>query len=817
MNKNLLALLIASSLGLYGCGDETSLEGKATIDPDIEKSLKAETKINFDLISNPSSPVIVMPTFLAMDSTDGTLSVDNSAKDPSNLADPQVALGKTDGWSTTQPIAVEFTGNDLVETPAADSFYLIASKDPTNNADGTQPSILSAANGDFVVTTSGKTLTVILTKPLAPSSNYMFAITNALKDIKGNSVGMSNSYAVLKSTNKPPSDALIPAQVIVQATEKEVGTIGVDTSDIIFSSWFTTASVGDVLDTTKSVIAQTIATVQAGGTPESIWKGEANPNNVDLSTLYQMDISEVTDISTFFNSNASLKALVGNDQATIDALVAGYGDLGIKIYTGTVNLPQFLETKTENEAWKKTPWQSAVPSLAKIANIMTNGSNADKAAVQSSLDGIEITKLLAGDSAEFIKLIGLKVTLADGSQLDEERLMTQYSPLPQVKSVAQIPVLMILPPNATPGAVVYQHGITSVKENAYLFGAQHIGAAALNSLAPKAIIAIDHPLHGERALADGTVTTPATADVYMNLEYLTVARDNIRQSIMDSLGVRTSLAIMKIGRDPVIAKLKVLDNPDTEEDDSDVGFFGHSLGAITGVGTYRLGNDKIGIPAADALFNFTSGAFANPGGGIPSLLLESASFGPTIKHSLLMGAKNDAYIASCGSAGDGGTCFTAFFNSLDGTTQGAINATFSSFAYAAQTVFDTVDPYNLAKDVNGPVYVMQAEDDNVVPNRTTQFSIIGGTEPLAAQLGLTDLTELPDPVVGDVKHIARFNAVNSKAQHSTVIGPQLIDGEGNPIDLGTAKAATNEAQLQVATFSANSGKAVVVGNPTLIE
>ncbi|MGF1878965.1 lipase [Photobacterium frigidiphilum] len=801
MNKNLLALLIASSLGLYGCGDETSLEGKATIDPDIEKSLKAETKINFDLLSDPSNPVIVMPTFLAMDSTDGTLSVDNSAKDPSDLIDPQVAMGKTDGWSPSQPITIEFTGNELAETPAADSFYLIASKDPTKSTDTTQPETLSAKDGDFTLTTSGTTLTVLLNKPLNPSSNYMFAVTGALKDSKGNSVGMSNSYAVLKSTNKPPSDALLPAQVIVQATEKELGSAGVDTTDIIFSSWFTTASVGDVLDTTKSVIAQTIATVQAGGTPESIWKGEANPNNVDLSTLYQMDISEVANISVFFNNNATLKALVGNDQDIIDDLVTGYAALGIKIYTGTVNLPQFLETKTENEAWKKTPWQSAVPSLAKIANIMTNGSDADKAAVQSSLDGIDITKLLAGDSAEFIKLIGLKVTLADGSQLDEERLMTQYSPLPQVKSVAQIPVLMILPANALPGAVVYQHGITSVKETAYLFGANHIKETTFKGLPSKAIVAIDHPLHGERSLADGTVTTPATADVYMNLEYLTVARDNIRQSIVDDLGVRASLSIMALSGVPSFPSLNVMD----------VSFFGHSLGAITGVGTYRLGNDKIGIPAADALFNFTSGAFANPGGGIPSLLLESASFGPTIKHSLLMGAKNDAYIASCGSAGDGGTCFTAFFNSLDGTTQGAINATFSSFAYAAQTVFDTVDPYNLAKDVNGPVYVMQAEDDNVVPNRTTQFSIIGGTEPLATQLGLTSLTDTI-PVGGDVKHIARFNAVNSHAQHSTVIGRQLIDGEGNPIDPTAAQAATNEAQLQVATFTANSGKAIVVGS-----
>jgi virulence factor lipase-like protein len=127
MNKNLLALLIASSLGLYGCGDETSLEGKATIDPDIEKSLKAETKINFDLISDPLNPVVVTPTFLAMDSTDGTLSTDGSLGTSSystNTTDPATALGKTDGWSTSQPFVIEFTGNELDKNTAENGFFL---------------------------------------------------------------------------------------------------------------------------------------------------------------------------------------------------------------------------------------------------------------------------------------------------------------------------------------------------------------------------------------------------------------------------------------------------------------------------------------------------------------------------------------------------------------------------------------------------------------------------------------------------------------------------------------------------------------------
>ncbi|MBC7004099.1 fumarate hydrolyase [Photobacterium sp. BZF1] len=802
MNKSILALSIAASLVLAGCGNDTKVENKVSYEDHIAKSLQAGTKIKFDVLTAP-----ILPTFLAMDSTDGTLSTEGSVGDENyktDLSDPLTALGKTDGWSVSQPILMPFDG-DLNLMSAQGAFHLIETTSPLSG-DLKVKGILQ--NGvDYTVVTLDGNLTVIPKNPLNPKSEYMFAVTDTLVDDQGEPVGMSESYAALKTTVKPPSSDLIDAQKVTHAIEATIAAAkGIDSKSIIYSSWFTTASVGDVLDTTKAIIAQTIGTVQAGGKAEDVLKGEANPNNVDLSSLYQMNISEVTDIATFFNSNPTLKALVGNDQSTIDGLINGYMGNGIKIYTGTVSLPNFLNSNTEDEAWKKTPWKSAVPSLAKISNVMTNGSDADKAAVQASLSGIDIAKLLAGDSAEFVKLIGLKVTLADGSQLDEERLVTQYSPLPQIQSVDQVPVLMIVPPAAvapTPGAVVYQHGITSVKETAYLFGAQHIGFAMENGLAPKAIVAIDHPLHGERALDDGTVTTGDTADVYMNLEYLNVARDNIRQSIIDDLGVRTSLSVMALSGLPTFPSLNVMD----------VGFFGHSLGAITGIGTYRLANDSMGIPAADAMFNFTSGAFANPGGGIPSLLLESATFGPTIKHSLLIGADEAAYVAACGTAADGGACFTAFYNSLDDTTKGKIDSTFTSFAYAAQTVLDTVDPYNLASGVNGPVYVMQAEGDSVVPNDTGLFGI-GGTEPLVKQLELAPLT---DSVTGEVKHIARFNADISKAQHSTVIGPQLVDGEGNPILPSEAQAATNEAQRQVATFSANAGQGIVVGDNTLIQ
>ncbi|PSW03620.1 VolA/Pla-1 family phospholipase [Photobacterium lipolyticum] len=827
MKKNILAVLIASSISLYGCGDETELTGNPTIDPIIEKSLKAETKINFDLITDSSNPVIVIPTFLAMDATDGTLSVEGSNgsdKYSTNLADPKTAMGKTDGWSTTQPFVINFTGNDLDAASADNGFYLIESKNPTDATDSAQPTSLSAADGDFMVTVSGSTLTVVLLKPLKPASNYMFAITDDLKDVKGNSVGMTGSYAILKATTTPPSPALIPAQTIVHATEKELDIAGVNADGIIFSSWFTTASVGDVLSATKAVIAQTIATVKAGGTPEIIWKGESNPNDLDLSKLYSIDLPVTgVDLADAIDADLMLTNVVKSKSDPDGSLAKAalkkvYEDttsatgVTIKVYKGTVNLPYFLSDDPTNEAWKKTPWESAIPSLAKIANVMKSGTDANKAALAQSLAGVDIAKLLTGDPAEMIHLIGLEGKLADGSQLDTERLITKYSPLPKIKSIKPVPVLVFMPDTASapaPGAVIYQHGITSVKETSYMFAANHMGLAVGSSQTPKAIIAIDHPLHGERALTDGTVTTSATPDVYMNLNYLNVGRDNIRQSIIDDLGLRTSLTVMKGSPHPILKTIDI----------SKISFFGHSMGAITGIGTYGLGNKSLGLtdPAkeaqANALFNFSSGAFANPGGGIPSLLLESKAFGPTIKHSLLLGSGDATYESVCGSALIGSNCFTTFFNSLDAATQAEIDGVFSTFAYAAQTVMDTVDPYNLASGVKGPVYVMQAFEDQVVPNQTTTYSVIGGTQPLVKQLGLSKITE---DQTAEINGVAEFND-QSKAQHSSAIAPQYKDGENNVIDPVLAAGTTKAAQTQIATFTAAEGQAVGVGDRTLIQ
>ncbi|ODA22727.1 VolA/Pla-1 family phospholipase [Photobacterium damselae] len=795
MKKHYLALIIAASLGLTACGGDSKTTGTPTVNPDIADSLKAETKVNFDIISNPTAPIIVMPTYLAMDQQDGTLSVESSAVDPTNLGDPLVAMGETDGWSTSQPIQINFTGNPLDPTTGSDSFHLIKSGDPTNLADTTQPTEL-VAGVDYQVMISGDTLTAILLKPLDPASNYMFAVTNDLLDSKGNPVGMSNSYAAIKATTPPPSSALLPAQAITHATENEFSQVGVDKSKIIFSSWFTTASVGDVLFAAKSATALAI---QNGA--ENVWKGTAKAEDItpsQLSSLFKIDLP--TDAGK---------------------TVEGKGE----IYKGNITLPYYLDIRPDH--FLTTPWQSGMPSLAKIQYVLTHGSDADKQAVQQQLNDLGVDPqdlaVVATDPKAQVRVLsaltGAKITLADGKQLDPQRIITRYSPVPELKSVQTFEYTLVLPTKAecqqplTNAVTIYQHGVTSSKETLTdsALADQLIGDQC------RAIFAINHPLHGDRGVAGQNAAT--NPSMYLNLASLTVARDNLRQSVTDVINLRASIGkiFAQMAQDPEsIARLGVLKrlNPTMG-----VNFVGHSLGAITGVDVANIANRSIGNEVADqTFFNIDAVALANPGAEIPYLLLNSQGFSPLIKGSIVASVDKQ-FAAQCGNT-NLGVCYAVYQNKLinDGTPESlatlqALYASFNQFAFAAQTVMDTVDPINHSAFVPKelPVYLAQVKNDLVIPNYTplgqtvagtditVPYSPFTGTTPLLKTLALTPTTvSIKDTVV---RNAALFNA----GVHSSLLDPK------------PSEAVTAEMQSEVHSFISSNGKELTISDDSVLD
>ncbi|WP_407332631.1 VolA/Pla-1 family phospholipase [Enterovibrio sp. 27052020O] len=775
MNKKTVVLALASVIGLTACGGESSLSGgepQGTYEDYIQNSLNAPTLVNFQLAGADAS--IPGPSFVLMNQKDGTLDIPTEGNN--ELSNPAAAMGTMDGWPVSMPMVLSFKGAGLADGYATTGIHIVKL---TKKLTEENPSVdrVLALGIDFNVVTDSNSdnAVVVFTQPLEPSSEYAFVITDAFTDINGNSVGMTRSYATLVSKSNPTLvDTLKPASAVTQGVNTLFSALGVQPEDIVYSSWFSTQSVGDTLYATKAAIA----TGAGQGNFNAIWKGSANPNNADLSQAYLMSVpASGQDYAAAMQTDSNFAKYIDPDGTATSLLLGYYVPDSITVSKGTVKLPYFLEK--DASTWNKTPFESGMPSLAVISNALGDNSNASTVTQQLVEAGIDVSKL-ADDKSEQLKLVGLTLQDSSGKQLDSERIITRFSPIPQVKSLEDVPFILFTPTSPT-GAmelVIYQHGITSTKENAYAFSANIINAA--KSLGKNiAVLAIDQPIHGERSL-DETRSANVDPTNYLNLAYLPVGRDNLRQSILDNLGLRAAVTISQgagLFVDTPLAQLgdTTATNPS---------LFGHSLGGITGFGTVATANNTLGSPTGDSLFKFTRIAAANTGGQIVNLLLGSDSFGPLISNTVTAGVPDAKK-----------------------------STVLSQFAYAAQTVLDTVDPLNLvnlndATDTNVlnglPIYMQQVKNDDTVPNSVANAPF-AGTIPLATTLGLNEVTNAATATIGG-RNFTKFNEIG---EHSSVIAPQKDDLS----DLGHS----TEMQSQLVQFVSGFLENFVVSDNSVLE
>ncbi|PXV51492.1 VolA/Pla-1 family phospholipase [Aeromonas veronii] len=810
MKKKLIYAAVVSAL-LAGCGGDDN---------------KGDTTSSLDYVLSGANGV--RPSVLAPRASDGTLKFSTETADLSN---PVSALSTLDGWSTTQPVQLvpaTVTGVS-VPAPAASEYasavaplYLLElTLDPVtlqpNGVKGGKPLVYGT---DFVVTGGDGKLNLIPLKPLNPSSYYMIVATDALKDSRGTPLKAGGDYSSFKSTaGATTQEQTINGLISLQEGLFKAAT-GITSDRVIFSDWFATQSGADVLLAVKSAAAFVLQSPSLDAA--ALWKQDAK-GNTSLPATYT--INGLNGGVDFLTQLANEPFLPQKDRDAIAAAVAANITLNgvaavTKVYTGTVKLPYFLSTPAIAGSWDKAKtqsWHGAVPSLYAIANALKAGdTEVIGGLVGAGVDPALLGELIADPSrqsellTEASKLIGVTLT-SGGKPLDAERNIGRFNPLPTLSEVQSVPlrIFAAAPLNTITDVIIYQHGVTSIKENAYALALGQIGAGATASKSV-AVVVIDHPLHGERGYALSgsmdTVTTSENPTPYLNLGYLTVARDNLKQSVADLLGLRLAVGLANakgLGGQLGGAGLKVH-------------FLGHSLGAITGANLLAVANQTTGSAQADALFKFDTGGLAMPGGGIAPLLLNSPSFGPTIKMSVLtsgspaLKAGFTAYAPNCKTAA--ATCFVnEFLPSLDAATQAGAASTLQSYTFAAQSVLDSADPINLGSGIakSFPLFATEIVGDGalnlpdqVIPNSIASAPL-GGTEPLFRVLGLQELKG--SGVLPAGHHAARF----LKGGHSSLLAPDE--------NFDQAGAVTTEIQTQFASFFMSGGAAVKVTDDTLIK
>ncbi len=809
MKKMLLSLSVAAALA--GCGGGETLEDvkndSVTVIP--------KATVKFD----PANGVISVPNDLLMSGTlDGTLNIPGELNDENvsisraEYADPQLAIGALDGWSTQVPFKIDLTfppGISLDETSAASPgsvriFEVIMGASLTDAECSQAPAGAACKlvgeltfGVDFVTQASGDAVAIVPLKPFKAGSSYINVLTTGLKDSEGRSIEPSSTYATVKQEAPLVTPSQLALQGAVNSYENVVVSSGdITKDDIIFSAAMTMQSAGPVLGTIKKVLAASL-TEPTIPTPALQIPTQPMANVQQAFALQGVTVPDIFQVAQY--------------------------------QKGSIQLPMYLGTPTGKEIsdLNDTYWQGMCDSAVAILGYKAQAGEAFPTDPISTNDA-----MCAALSDGQLRDLGL----------DSTKHLTKYNSLPKMQSMANVPVqitkpilpvvnayrsgLGLEPFTAMPAGgwpvVIMQHGITTQKESMLTLTAQL-------SLQGFATVAIDHPRHGERGVdvdVDGNDDFNATTGSvlsYMNLSSLLVARDSLRQSSADLLGLRLGLNF----------------SGDSSLNSTDVSYIGHSLGSIVAPAFIAQTNSPL-AEQVDPLFKVNAVALASGGGGIASFLLESAAFGPFIQGSVLSQAGtaeadefnaflNADALSNCGALlpdmQDFLSCgFNEFAASLTmaGETDKLANikGVMTQFVFAAQTALDSGDPTNYAATVKAletPVYMNVVVGDGTENNKPDQVippmtasNPIAGTVPLANFMGLETVSTSQAPTEMGSSYLVKFNT----GHHGSVLTPAQDERQSTTV-AGSA-AANAEMQLQIATYLVSRGRLLSVSDTDIV-
>ncbi len=235
-------------------------------------SADAATRADFYARFNPAAGDLPFPTnLLFSSSTDGTLNI--PVADPTNLADPRVAMNGLDGFSTVAPLTAQFSGSlnaDTVKAGGAVRVFEVVLTNPFLDPKNPPFAITAVqrelkAGSDYEVTlspqdTNQTTLTISPLLPLAPKTGYLVVLTDGIQDSSGYNALPSPTYALTKlptsliddtgqsvipGLSNAQAQALEPLRQLVNNQESAAASQGLTKGGIVLSWTFMTQSIDD--------------------------------------------------------------------------------------------------------------------------------------------------------------------------------------------------------------------------------------------------------------------------------------------------------------------------------------------------------------------------------------------------------------------------------------------------------------------------------------------------------------------------------------------------------------------------------------------
>ncbi len=573
MSRVKLLLLSLSGLLLAACSDSGSVDFAVPTPPATNDNGTIVTGI-MTAVFDPAGGNIPFPNNLLL-SGSGDLTLNIPVADPTNFADPQVALNALDGFSTVAPWSSSFTAsvnpatvvpgssvrvfevttitgtiavNGVVRelTPGVDYVAILSSLDPTN-----------------------KTLAIVPLRPLDQLTTYMAVITDDIQDVNGNDATPSQTYFLTKRTmplvdasgnstlallDNNTAQALEPLRQLTNAQEAAFSAFtGVPTSEVVLSWTMSTQSITPTLQILRSQAQPApVTVVPTGLTTADVLPPGASPGIASLlvgtiSLPYYLGVPSAAD---------PLAPLNGFWRAAPGAYLPPFDQLGLDPTSTNLTVANPIPVQTDTQT---------VPVLMTVPNA---GSGLSKPAA-----GWPTVIFMHGITRNRSDMLAVADTLAS-------------------VGFAVIAIDQAL------------HGITDVTSPLY------IENTPFAPVANERTFDLDITNNATGAPGpDGMID--GSGSQFVNLANLLVSRDNFRQSIADLSVLAVSIPAIDIDGDSL---------PDL--DGGAIRFVGQSLGSMAG------------IPFLAIEPTVNTGLLSVPGGGIANLLAGSASFGPAIAAGL---------------------------------------------------------------------------------------------------------------------------------------------------------------------------------------
>lgn len=851
--RNLCAISVGLVL-LAGCDSDTL--------SDLNKANEGDSLIpSSKVVYSPADGELSIPNDLLFNGTqDGTLNL--PVEDETDFTDPTLAISALDGWSYQQPFLIEVALDSKVESlneasiTQAGSVRLFETlmggdEDPNHPeckdlARGQACKVLSELTYgvDFATRLSGTNqIAVIPLKPLKINSHYLISLSNQITDSENKAVAMSSTYqSVRQDLNTHPlaTDSQRNLQALVNSFEAALAEFGVDKQNLILTSAMTTQSATS-LSVLKSLLVQNPQTMPVISQPQPV---EAGGQQLTTKDVLLPETAACPDMLALAQSGlATDEQMAGINQALPFCIN--------KMYQASVTLPYYSGIATAENPFGATGdnawWQARCDSGATLQGAV--------------MQGLTLPSEAQSENDQVCMNFGLR-----DLELDTERHITQYNPVPKIKALDQIDVQITLPdpvyltatgasmtqmPEDGWPVVIMQHGIGSKKEDMLaLTGA--LGQAGF------ATVSIDMTLHGSRGFDidnDGEFevqANPESVTAFMNLENARATRDNLKQGVADLLGLRVGLA-----------NLAQTEFNGHKLNNQKVSFIGHSLGGIVGLNFTALANTELAA-AADPLFNIKASVFANAAGGIANFLLDSNSFSQFIKGNIVLSSykpfltyleaeqinivellANDElyaetktdfvaqaeldtdelelfelaegyfmYLVQNGvnvqalGAPEHTAHYPVYLQTLDAQAQAKLSGLINQFAFAMQTVIDSADPNHYAvnlKQTQTPVLITEIWGDGTPETWDETIPPKASGSPIAGTEGLAQVLGLP-VVTDDVMQTEAASGIVrfNAGSHASLLSPQ------------SNAAVTKEMQLMIAKYFASEGKAILVDDSSVI-